>query len=1205
MRLVRPEEISSQASPHALSKSALVSVLRSCDMGNLRLVVLNACHSRSQAEALTEVVDCVVSMDRTISDRAAIKFAASFYGALAFGRSVRRAFDQGLARFSAEGLAEEGAPELLVRAGVDAGRLVLVGAAPDKVPSSGPEAPFIVPFPRNSEFVGRDGDLARLHASLSGSGPVGIRPAGLTGMGGIGKTQLAVEYVYRYRESYPDGIYWVNAADPLAQGLARIGGSLRPEVRAEPSDRQLRVAFEELNRRRGALLVLDNLEDPALLARPVGSEGIPLNLAARILFTTRHRELGRFHAVEVSVLPEEPALALLLRHESRHTIRDDPSHTERHVGKAICRLLGWLPLALELAGAFLGEWPDISLVDYRRRLQEEGCLSTLDTEVPNLAAVNFQPIHDAAVAATLKTQWDALKQADETARLLLRVAGQFAEAESISTNTLGLFAGVSHSHKPGYPSPLRRALKRLHDVRLVEELLEHRVRLHPLVREFAEALTPQAETPEFRHACARRVALMFDDFTTLEEIVRDDGVDDLQQFLTTALQFASQADDVVGGTLSSMLRLFRREAHHLRGWGLQRQPNDFALQILFRAVTLGEMNLAEKAERQLTELAHPALVLRWRTLSESPALIRILTGHQGWVSSMAVSPDGRRIVSGSWDNIVAVWDLETGTPIHRLTGHQAHVWSVAVSPDGRSIVSASSDSTLAVWDLETGTQIHRLTGHEGRVRSVVVSPDGRHIVSGSDDRTVAVWDLETGTQIHRLTGHRDWVRSVAVSPDGRRIISGSDDRTLVVWDLDSGTPIRRLIGHQNWVTCVAVSPDGRRIVSGSDDRTVAVWDLETGSQVHRLTGHEGRVSSVAVSPDGRRIVSGSDDRTIAVWDLDSGSQVHRLTGHKGRVSAVAVGPDGRRIVSGSTDDTVAVWDLETGSQVQWLTGHKGRVSAVAVGPDGRRIVSGSSDRTVAVWDLEFGTQIHRLTGHEARVNSVAVSPDGRRIVSGYSDNTLAVWDLETGSPIQWLTGHQDLVRCVAVSPDGRRIVSGSNDQTVAVWDLETGTQMLSFTGHQGSVRCVTVSADGRRIVSGSDDSTLAIWDLESGSQVRRLRGHKDRVCSVAVSPDGRIVVSGSYDRTVTIWDLETGSPIHRLLGHEGWVGCVAVSPDGRRIISGSYDSTVSVWDLDSGKRLATLALDGMIPSVTWERDGRHVLAGDSGGNLYRLEYREP
>ena len=141
------------------------------------------------------------------------------------------------------------------------------------------------------------------------------------------------------------------------------------------------------------------------------------------------------------------------------------------------------------------------------------------------------------MAATLKAQWDALKQGDDTARLLFRVAGQFPEATAIPTNALGLFAGVSHTHKPGHPSPLRRALKRLHDVRLIEELREHRVRLHPLVREFAAGLIPPSETPGFRHACAGRVVQAFEEFATLEDAVRTAGVDGLQQTLLTALDF--------------------------------------------------------------------------------------------------------------------------------------------------------------------------------------------------------------------------------------------------------------------------------------------------------------------------------------------------------------------------------------------------------------------------------------------------------------------------------------------------------------------------------------------------------------------------------------------------------------------------------------------------------------------------------------------
>jgi len=320
-----------------------------------------------------------------------------------------------------------------------------------------------VPFPRNLDFVGRTDDLEWLHDTLQQREPVGIRPAGLTGMGGIGKTQLAVEYVYRFNDAYSDGIFWINAAEPLARGLAQIGSRLRPQVLERPPDEQLRAAFDELKRRPGALLVFDNLEDPAQLHRPVGAEASPLTLGCRILFTTRQRELGRFQPIEVSVLPEGPALQLLLRDDSRHPIRDDPNHPERSEATAVCRMLGYLPLALELASAFLAEWPEVSLADYRTRLEKEGCLSTLDSEVANLAAVNFQPIHEAAVAATLKTQWEALRPGDETARLVFQVAGQFAEAAAIPVVTLGLFAGVSLAGRPGNPSPLQRALKRLHD----------------------------------------------------------------------------------------------------------------------------------------------------------------------------------------------------------------------------------------------------------------------------------------------------------------------------------------------------------------------------------------------------------------------------------------------------------------------------------------------------------------------------------------------------------------------------------------------------------------------------------------------------------------------------------------------------------------------------------------------------------------------
>ena len=551
-------------------------------------------------------------------------------------------------------------------------------------------------------------------------------------------------------------------------------------------------------------------------------------LGCRILFTTRERELGRFHSIEVSVLPEEPALQLLLGHPRRHAIRDDPRHPERPEAQAICRLLGWLPLALELAGAFLGENDDMPLADYRERLEREGCIPTIEGELEDLSRVNFQPTHDAAVGATLKSQWDLLKKpGDETARLVFQVAGQFGEAAGIPELTLGLLAGVSQSGSQGHRSPLQKspeAAARRPSGRGAARRPRPAAPAGPRVRPGAHAAgrdrgVPARLRPPRRPGAGglRRPgrARSGPAASTGWNDVLDDGRGVRRREATTAS----------ASVCSRGCRLFRREAHHLREWDAENDPSWFAQQVMFRAVSLGETSLAARAEQRLRELARPALLLRWRTLRESPALVRVLAGHQGSVKSVAVSPDGRRIVSGSDDQTVAVWDLETGTRLHALTGHQGAVTSVAVSPDGRRIVSGSEDKTVAVWDLETGTRLHALAGHQGWVNSVALSPDGRRIVSGSEDKTVAVWDLETGTRLHTLTGHQGRVNSVASSPDGRRIVSGSDDRTVAVWDLETGTRLHSLTGHQGWVRSVAMSPDGRRIVSGSYDNTVAVWDL--------------------------------------------------------------------------------------------------------------------------------------------------------------------------------------------------------------------------------------------------------------------------------------------------------------------------------------------------------------------------------------------
>ncbi|CCM00585.1 uncharacterized protein FIBRA_02621 [Fibroporia radiculosa] len=588
-----------------------------------------------------------------------------------------------------------------------------------------------------------------------------------------------------------------------------------------------------------------------------------------------------------------------------------------------------------------------------------------------------------------------------------------------------------------------------------------------------------------------------------------------------------------------------------------------------------------------------------------PSLQKVIYGHTEEVCSVAISHDGRQIVSGSFDNTIRVWDADTGQQLGPpLRGHTNSVRSIVISHDGRRIVSGSRDKTIRIWDADTGQQLGLpLRGHMSWVTSVVISCDGRWIVSGSADKTIRVWDANTGQQLGlSLEGHTDCVTSVAISHDGRRIVSGSYDNTIRVWTVDTrqqiGLPLK---GHTGCVTSVAISRDGRRIVSGSYDKTIRLWNTDTGQQLGKpLESHKHWVTSVAISQDGRRIASGSRDKTILVWDAETRQQLSLpLKGHTGWVASVAISHDGRRTVSGSHDNTIQVWDADTGPQLgKPLEGHLDRITSVVISHDGRRIVSGSDDYTIRIWDVITGQQVGLpLKGHLGWVISVVISHDGRWIVSGSYDKTIRVWDTHTGQQVGLpLEGHTLWVTSVAMSRDGWKIVSGSYDNTIRVWDVGTGQQLgLPLKGHMDCITSVAISHDGRRIVSGSDDKTVRVWDAITGEQLGSpLKGHTESVRSVAISYDGRRIVSGSADKTIRIWDADMGQQLGLPLeGHTESVLSVVISHDGRRIVSGSVDKTIRVWDADVGKQLG-LPLEGhtrSIRSIAISHDGRQIVSG--------------
>ena len=598
---------------------------------------------------------------------------------------------------------------------------------------------------------------------------------------------------------------------------------------------------------------------------------------------------------------------------------------------------------------------------------------------------------------------------------------------------------------------------------------------------------------------------------------------------------------------------------------------------------------------------------------------QLLSLKGGVLHCVVFSPDGTRLAAagGDWDDTkqasvageVKVWDAQTGQELLSFKGHTGRVRSVAFSPDGKRLATGSGGydkqgkalpGDVKLLDAQTGQELLTFKDHTGGVWSIAFSPDGKRLASASWDEPVKIWDAQTGQELLSLKGGAR-ASSVTFSPDGKRLAGGAGggDEGVKVWDAQTG---QKLLSLKDGVNSVAFSPDGKRLANIRTHRDVQVWDAQTGQELLTFKGHNGIVSSVVFSPDGTRLASGGGDGTVKIWDATTSQEARTFSGHTGSVRSVIFSPDGKRLAGVSRDPTtkegaVKVWEAQTGQELLSLKGHAGRVLRVVFSPDGKRLAAGSGtwddtkNRYVAgevkVWDAQTGRELLTCKGHTAAVVSMAFSPDSTRLASsssrpdamsfqrGVGDQPaeVKVWDAQTGQELLSLKGHSRFVNRVAFSPDGKRLATLAWDDTVKVWDAQTGQEILTLKVRSFGGGSVAFSPDGKRLASSSSPSVsgssplglgeVKVWDAQTGQELLTLKGHTAQVTSVVFSPDGKRLASGSGSVAgllgeVKVWDAQTGQELLTLKG-AGYHDGVAFSPNGQWLAS-DVDGRVTIWD---------------------------------------------
>ena len=487
----------------------------------------------------------------------------------------------------------------------------------------------------------------------------------------------------------------------------------------------------------------------------------------------------------------------------------------------------------------------------------------------------------------------------------------------------------------------------------------------------------------------------------------------------------------------------------------------------------------------------------WRT--DTGRELLLLPGNGLGVAAVAWSPDDREVAVSSWDRTpergvwgtLNVWDATTGMRIRHIEYGDRPLASLTYTRDGSRLVAGSWDFNLIVWDTRTWAEPAVLPPPESpdykRVTDFSLSPDGDLAVSYTDGRA-RIWDLERGvvkrTLYTPVEGHIKFLNDVTYLAGGEWAATGGDDLTVRVWDAVTGTQLAVLHGHQRPINTVAASPDGRRLYSGGAEGSIRMWDLDALDSRRSQWQVPHTVYSIAFGPGEAQAVVATWEGWLRVFDVTTGAEVRAWHGHQRAAVMVDWSADGRWIASTGSDGRVLLWDAATGQPLRELQNVGTQLESLAFNADGSLLAAPASGATVRVWRIPAGEELATLSAGDAAVAAVAWAADGTLAVTS-ADGKVWFWETATRSVMSIIDVGSSGTPVTAFHPNGKEIAIALG-RSVRVWDRAAGRWSSTLSTRSAGILRLAYSMDGKRLAAALTGNVFELWDASTGDVVLRL-----------------------------------------------------------------------------------------------------------------------